>query len=242
MLQTLDCWTQPLSKGSLAFHSNPLLTYLLTHYSIGTSNAPHFVLDLLPLLSSRSLSHSLTRAMNLSDHDHSYHMDTRDPFSVDTNANTDTETVPTHSATHTHTTGGHSSHRGMTRTLDQDEAGDFGCPQADDIVFSSLDTHFSFYVFVEQLIFHVFFPLTVPIAWYRFGMKHSHIQRYHYRDPAAYFFTYIPLLCVVAALCCLYAEPDVLRVEQLRLPFGVMLLQRMMISVKYASLSPDEYE
>jgi hypothetical protein len=34
----------------------------------------------------------------------------------------------------------------------------------------------------------------------------------------------------------------VLRLEQLRLPFGVLLLQRMMISVKYASLSPDEYE
>ena len=125
---------------------------------------------------------------------------------------------------------------GMTHQDNNDE-----CPLASALVFSSLDTHFSPMVAVEQYIFHVFFPLTVPIAWCRYGMKHSLLQNYHWKMSFAWMSAYIPFLALASGLVCLFAEPDVLHIKHLILPFGVFFLQRLMIAVKYASLSPDEY-
>ena len=123
----------------------------------------------------------------------------------------------------------------------EDNAHLIECPVSSGLVFSSLDTHFSPIVCLQQFVFHIFFPFTVPIAWYKYGMKHAHIQGYHFNSVPSYIFSFLPFLCWASALGCLLVEPDVLSAEQLVLPFGVFILQRMMIAVKYASLSPDEY-
>ena len=73
-------------------------------------------------------------------------------------------------------------------------------------------------------------------------MKHAEIQQYDLSGGlAAYGGTYLACLCVVSALVCLAAEPNVLKAEQLIFPFGTFFLHRLTVAVKYASLSPDEY-
>jgi hypothetical protein len=119
-----------------------------------------------------------------------------------------------------------------------------------DQVFTSLDTHFSFKVFIQQLFFHIFFPLTVPLAWSLYGVKHARIQGYHYSDKPfmSYLLTIIPSLCIWASVS-VYCTQRVgmlqlqlqLPLDMMQLPVGMFLLQRMMIAVKYASLSPYEY-
>lgn len=159
-------------------------------------------------------------------HDSSYHMTTHDP-EVEVSEN-----------------GAHENKRRCksgTIAFDDEIDDEEYSPDSAGLVFSSLDTHFSPLVALEQFIFHVFFPFTVPIAWCRYGMKHTHLQMYGWKQKLAWPSTYIPFVCIASSLVCLVAEPDVLKIEQLVLPFGVFILQRLMIAVKYASLSPDEY-
>lgn len=164
-------------------------------------------------------------------YDSSYHMDTRHEEDDETESEIHLE----------------DDYTPMNAVMEEDEEVEeekesHECPDGAGLVFSSLDTHFCPRVCLQQFVFHVFFPLTVPIAWYKHGMKHAKIQRYHWKEAPSYLFSYMPVVALVSFVVCLWADPDdVLTAEQLILPCGALLLQRLMISVKYASLSPDEY-
>lgn len=115
------------------------------------------------------------------------------------------------------------------------------CPLAEDIVFTSLDTHLSFTVFLEQLCFHLFFPLFVPYAWLRYGTSHARVQSYHLADYRSYLTTYIPLLCVAISVVSFVVHPRQHEYAQALVPFSFLFLHRLMVATKYATLSPDEY-
>lgn len=115
------------------------------------------------------------------------------------------------------------------------------CPIADPLVFTSLDTHFSATVFLEQFLFHIFFPLSVIYGMGRYGTTHAQVQQYHLGNRATYFTTIMPFLCMATAVYCVTQDRDNLNYKMLVVPFMGVFLQRMMIAVKYATLSPDEY-
>ena len=46
------------------------------------------------------------------------------------------------------------------------------------LIFSSLNAHFSFAIFLEQLCFHIFFPFSIPIFLYKFGYMNAYAQNY----------------------------------------------------------------
>jgi hypothetical protein len=154
------------------------------------------------------------------DDDSSYHMDTREVELPDDEL--------------------YAADLSMKAPSDDMMSGD-DCQATDTLVFSSLDTHFSVMVFFEQFFFHIFFPLSVPYAWYRYGTTQTQLQDYHFSSIPAYVFTFAPFLCMSAAVICLVAEPEVLNYGHLVVPFGLFAIHRMMVAVKYATLSPDEY-
>ena len=50
----------------------------------------------------------------------------------------------------------------------------------DALVYSSLNAHFSVSIFIEQLLFHLLFPFSIPFFLAKYGSIHAHVQVYDF--------------------------------------------------------------
>lgn len=113
-------------------------------------------------------------------------------------------------------------------------------PNSSSIIYNSLNPHFSFQLFFEQLFFHLFFPFSVPyfLSKYGWSVYYAHgLQPTKIRNILANWI--FPLAIFISIITAQYL-PDRIG-HGCYVPVCIFLIHRFMIALKYGTMSQSEY-
>lgn len=124
------------------------------------------------------------------------------------------------------------------------------------ILFDSLSSHLSLSVVFQQFLLHLSYPLLLPYYWWRYGLTFMYTQGFAldrlsvYDDFCWHFIrnhlflqgvttliTQSMMLLMIVSAYIAYDEVG----SQVLFPIGVYCMHRLMVGLKYGTLSPTEY-
>lgn len=109
------------------------------------------------------------------------------------------------------------------------------------VLYNSLNPHFSFQLFLEQLLFHLFFPLPLPYFYLQYGKTflyaHGLYPLTNIRNLLANWF--FPIAFYLLIIISQYL-PDRISYGYI-VPCCIYLVHRFMVAMKYGTLSSSEY-
>jgi hypothetical protein len=108
------------------------------------------------------------------------------------------------------------------------------------IIYSSLNPHFSFQIFFEQLFSHLFFPFGLPFFIWKYGWTFTIAHGFRPTSIINCFGNWLFPTFLITILVTAQYLPNRIGSGYM-VPTCIYLIHRFMISTKYGSLSHSEY-
>mmetsp|Transcript_766 Transcript_766/g.1273 ORF Transcript_766/g.1273 Transcript_766/m.1273 type:complete len:587 (-) Transcript_766:111-1871(-) len=108
------------------------------------------------------------------------------------------------------------------------------------ILFDSATVHFSPSVFLYQFFLHLSFPLIIPLHWYRYGWISLYAQAIVTSTYQGMIFSWFISLAALTMVIAAINAPENIG-NQILFPICLVVMHRLMVSLKYATLSATEY-
>jgi hypothetical protein len=110
----------------------------------------------------------------------------------------------------------------------------------DPIIFNSLNPHFSFQIFIEQMISHLIFPLGLPFFIWKYGWTFPLAHGFRPSSMMDFIGNWLFPIFFITTLSTAPSLPHRIGGGYI-VPACIYLIHRFMVAIKYGSLSQSEY-
>lgn len=107
------------------------------------------------------------------------------------------------------------------------------------ILYNSLNPHFSLILFFEQLFIHIFFPLPLPYFYWKYGLTFLYAHGYYPIYSTNILNWLFPISVQLTILSGQYLPHNI--GGGYFVPTCILLLHRFMVAMKYGTISQSEY-